>query len=511
MTELDANRILFRFVLPLAVVIFAAQIAFGEVLFINDGLGYDGFSRVHQVLLKGPAVLFDRELNPYVVGRSLPYLIVGLGLRLVSAQPTESNIVLAFQLLNAAQLLLVLASIPFVSRRLAISSRGVAVLVLGLLLSSFVCKWIFFYAPLTDMSAFAIGWFMTCAYVASRRISVGVLTVVGAFVWPTAIYCGAILLLSDSPAAGGDATEPKWPVMSGSWTPATAGCSVFIVSVVSIVIYILAVGHQPTEEEHIPALNDPWGLTSVVLSVAIFLTFGALAIYVLLSQISWNAVSAALKRPGRHRWAVVAVFVLVLFGILRLLASPSARSSVSLGDIAVTIVATGIEKPGLFIVAHTSFFGTLFILLVLTWREGCVILRKAGLGIVMLGALLVIFLLSSESRLSVFNLALLLPYLMKALDLRLAKMSAARFRVLLAAMGLVGIGLSRVWWSIGSSLPSYFSMLGPWMNWNHYFREFAASVVAFTLFAVILHRPLERRGISPATLALPRGPGPGDL
>jgi len=461
---------------------------FGEILFMNGGLGWDGNDRVNLISRQADRLLVEHDVTAYSVGRSLPYLLVGAALLTVGSNLRDADVVTAFQVLNGVTLLMIVFLSQGVWRRLKVSERGQLLFLAGLLASTFVCKWMFFYAPLTDASAFGLGFFMSAALVAGRFRTLAVLTVLAAFVWPTGMWFGVLLLLFPDAL---DSAELGHPL--GRTAVAFA-----LLVLVAIGVEVTASGFEAVMGKPPEAWagwrNISWNIAAWLVTLG--MTWAALT--PLIGPLSPRGVMLSLRQMTAARaglgLGVLAGVSLVTWAVSR---HATAGTSVETARLLSVIFATSIQRPAGFVVSHVWFFGPLIILAGWSWHHACAVIHRHGLGLTIVAAIGVCIALSSESRLSSMTYGILLPFLVSAVDQSVRGLSRTAFMVFCGFFLSFALVFSRLWFFVGESIERYFSIVGPWSSQ----RDFVVQGAWVLTALAVMGATWRRAGAEPTTRA----------
>ncbi|HXG09548.1 MAG TPA: hypothetical protein VNK04_07145 [Gemmataceae bacterium] len=238
----------------LLVAVLASQLGLERVPF-NNGFGWDGV--IYRQLAKDwPTLLVDGKLDPFYIQRILPSGIVHYSLRLLGLPLSDSNIFNGFVVLD---IVVVMAGGYFwllCTRELALS-RPVKVLSFIIIFLSFpVIKQSSFLPVLTDPTAILIGTLSLFFFLRNSGSGLCVTTLLGAFVWPTAIYVGCLLLLfprRPQKELEADASpSPSW-LRPAAVTTAAAVAFTYVLGT----LLVLAHGYDMPFRAHPPPLSPP--------------------------------------------------------------------------------------------------------------------------------------------------------------------------------------------------------------------------------------------------------------
>src|SRR5215813_13333557 len=187
-------------------------IAWCERIGVNEGRGWDGvaycdWSRDFPGFMRAGVTVYQSQ-------RVLPAAIVFYTLVYLRIAPTLPNILAAFQILDAAMLVVAALALIRIARTLA-WSRAAAWAAFVATFSSFaIAREALYYPALTDPSAFALGMVFVWAYLERRPIAVALVALVAAFTWPVLVWPALVALVVPHPR------EPVAPVTARWVLPA---------------------------------------------------------------------------------------------------------------------------------------------------------------------------------------------------------------------------------------------------------------------------------------------------
>jgi hypothetical protein len=209
----------------------------------------------------------------------------------------------------------------------------------------------------------------------------------------------------------------------------------------------------------------------------------AIVIGYLFVSVRTAAADARLFDPRRMlsalSWprAVVAVLVLALLKLaVHRLASGEVIGWGTKGFVVHTFLSA-LAEPGIFLVAHTVYYGPVILLLVLFWRPFCASMREFGLGFSLFVILNVILSISSQSRYQINVVTAFIIVLVRLLD-----RAGLTYRSL-ACWAVLCLCYSKVWYVFNTApqvddetmasllrfpLQHYFMNSGPWMSHQMY-------------------------------------------
>ncbi len=151
------------------------------------------------------------RIGPYHVQRILPSAIIYYVFRLFHVQPTDSHLIVAFIIFNALCITVTGYLFTLIADHLALSVRGKWLGFIGLFFNFAILKHQVYSPILTDTCAYAVGMLMFYFYLTRNDIGLVVSTIIGAFVWPTLLIQGILLLIffrQEAPGVSASAAPP---------------------------------------------------------------------------------------------------------------------------------------------------------------------------------------------------------------------------------------------------------------------------------------------------------------
>jgi hypothetical protein len=455
-----------------------------EKIQVMGGYGWDG--SIYGALAEDfYTQVFTRGLSDYRVQRILPSAVVHYSLRLLRLPRTQANVIAAFGLLNVALVTLAAGCWCRLADHEKISSRGKWLGFVGLFVNFALWKWTAYYPVLTDMWAFVIGLLMLYCYLTDRLWRLGALTFLGAFIWPTLLYHGLLLVMfprrRDADAVGGPAPWCLNQCLAGA-----------VAVTVCVLLFRLLRSYQPWMAGANTLLDyQPLslGTLAALACVGLFLFFGMAAL--------WN--HSSLFRP--LYWLKSLRPLPLLVGIAILVGSKALAAALAgFPDPVRTynvLVQTGwlaVKKPFLFGIAHVVYFGPIVLLALLRWRAVCCGLHGCGLGLTLCVSATLLLGLHCESRFVLPCFPIVVFGVVKAMeDVRWRALHYGVFVVL-------ALFFSKCWLQIGglpdSSHPGefpaqlFFMNLGPWMSGQMFLIQGAAVGLAGIFLLALLYPPL---------------------
>lgn len=448
---------------PVAVLAVVACVALylalrGDLNPINGYLGDDGADYVRFVQ-NFPSYITNKTPTSYGITRVLPIWAVYTLTQKVDWPLDAPELVRLFQIFNGALCAVALLAFLAALRRLRVSTAG---RVLGLLLalgSYAVSKSPYFYPAMIDTFAMTVGAVYAYFYVRRSRLGLFGALVVGAFSWPyLLLILGAILFafLPRRPPIFVEGHLPA-PAPERATVVSWAGAAVAAAVLAFLLAHALRVRGVGDWGPPVEIAGDPFrryhhydpvlvrGLLPV--AVAVTMATGVLPFFSLLRGFTVRDVIAEI----RVEWLAVPIVVGVV--AQRTMAEWSQVKSFTEPALDKLFIQYGltIQRPAQALVGHFAYFGVATVFLLVHWRRFASVVRRLGLGYVLVCLAGTVLLLSSESRQEVPLLFLFLVPLTKALDEHGVGLEHAIFTA------LVGFGTSSVWMDLRHIAPQSFA------------------------------------------------------
>lgn len=454
----------FKFAATLWAVLCLAIIGYyilGEKIPVNNGFGYDGED--YASYAERFAEFRFPKVDPYRIHRILPSAICGVTLRGLSVAPSPQAIISSFVMLSCASLVGSFYALAGICSSLKFSNRQSIACFIGVFLSYGALKFPSFYPVLTDFAATCLSLLAIHWWLRRRDLGVFLVTVLGAFTWPTLLLQGCVLLIF----------PPRVGLAIPRFVLRPAGLMGTVVLVTwfayqTYQIYFLR-SYQPT-----------------VLDGVRFSLVGVSAAFAYLALNMWTALSCARNEPlapgvpmqdvrnvllstGVRLGFAAVLFISIGYVCHRLsVGTPSVQTQSFLRDILIF----GSRRPFIFVISNTLFLGPFWLLLLISLRDfwrGSVAL---GAGAVILSGIAVLLALHSESRMLSPLWPLVVVILVSAVDRKWTESKT------LTGFVISGLAVSQAWLPRGitvldgtkSDFPAqwYFMNLGPWMGPSAY-------------------------------------------
>ena len=461
----------------------------GERVEVSNGFGWDG-------ILYGNWArdfhdeIFVKRVNAYYIQRILPAAIVHYSMRFLGVPRSDAAILQAFGMYAVALLTLAAWAWCSIARSLQLSPAGKWLGFTGLFLNYIALRYVSYIPAGTDATAYTMGILMFACYLCGRRIGLALVTLLGAFAWPTVVYIGALLLIfprSDAPPG------PLRPVPRALPLLATA-----LLTVLAAGGFGIALRTPPTVETVFiePRYIEPY-LPALPLSLAISLAYLCLGAFPLLESNRLYDLRAIFTRRRLFTALLVAIAILAVKTVQSRLSRHEPFWEV--GILLAQTAYASVTWPGVFLVTHAAFYGPMFVLAMLLWKRTCHYLNEAGPGVTLAVFFGLLLSLNSQSRYVINIFPILLPFVVKATD-------DLRWRATpYALIAVLAVLMSKIWFTINTGpftgrlreFPDqgFFMTHGPWISPTMY----AVQGGLLLAIGIVLYRvcfPHSRRGRS---------------
>jgi hypothetical protein len=499
---------------------------FGEKIPLESGFGLDGQHYGSWALHFNKFVVAERKdarLDTYFIQRILPSAVVHYSLRFCAIPLTHLNVVYAFGLLNTAVLALTAFVWCQIAKTLRVSERGKWLGVIALFVNDPVLRMSTYHPVLTDIAAFGISMLMLHCYLKGRRLALCLLTALGAFDFPVLIFEGGLLLLF-----------PRDRLQDETCFPAPRWRSTLIAAALASVVFLFITYQVMTGPPSWPPRSDGTLLNFLKLRPATlgaraselieFIGLGAVisAVYIFLAMrrlsdcdrfLNLSYLWQRLRTPA---FLTGLVFIVLVRRAVFWCSSGSPPSDPivpgGIMDALARVAHETVRRPGIFAVSHAEFYGPIVFIAFLAWAAVCRLIHRHGLGLTLAVTFGILLSLESESRKTITFYALIVPFVVQAMDAVGLRLSACWLFAILSFV------FSKIWIVIGLSAPDFTSYVaanltnitepraqrfwgsfGTYMSWQTYFVQAGAVLLAGGLLYGLFRRRT-RQAIWPGVL-----------
>jgi len=363
--------------------IFSSRYA-GEVVPANNGLGFDG-KHYAQLATDFPNNITKAEDSKYFQ-RSAPAFIVYLISKMLSVEPSNKNLISLFSCLN---LILLLLSVYGWSRICEVSGFNNFSNWLGfgaLFLNFASLKFPFYYPILTDAMGFTLAVFLLFFYRTNNKPAVLIIMLLSALAWPAIEYmCIAILLFQN-----------KAIELSQKTLRLNTLIAFFIAFVFTGLAGYLIYRHPQMRggwQEHTWIVKH--GIIPSLLATFTVIFF---AFNILLNKLDLFSIPLFKIFDLKFGIAGIILFVGIDLAVKKLAHHYNIPSGYSIRMYINDILIIGSRQPFCFIIGHLAYFGPLFVICILRWKQICALIYKHGWPMFFIILQFLFFMMDSESR-----------------------------------------------------------------------------------------------------------------
>lgn len=435
------------------------------------------------------------SIDNYSVLRIFPSALLYAVFSVFSINPTASNIIAGFNVINTASVILTAISFRACLDHLRIKDTTKLLVMVLLIVNYAVLNFTYYYPVMTDSLALCVSSLMLYAYLKNQQLNLLLLGIIGAFSWPSLIIQTAFLLIFPY----NKSSKAKQP--NNIQNLVTYWLSVSFI--LGLTVYFVLYKGQDTNVYAVGKIDKNLILTSL---------FFALAYYFFLPQLL--DIKAVLKRISNSKkpfvigFLISAVFVIAIV-FLKDLFNFNSRTSEYFGlhYQLTSSVVFGLVKPVISLVSHVTYFGMLFVLIPLIWKSFVSESYKIGEGaLIFIFLTLFIYGLRTESR-AIINL---IPWLSIILAFAFDRFSIKPFFV--GVVFFLNLICSKVWLSVNygtgtGGLDSdglalfpdqlFFLNFGNRMSENMYLLQLTLVALFFIVFIIILRKNLWKKKKEP--------------
>lgn len=442
----------------------AAQIAWGERIPLTGGLGtYDG-RRYGEIAMDLPREVGQEGLDTFRLQRIAPSAAVWAALGALRLPRDPAHVIAAFLLANGLLQVLLVVVWNGLARTAGLGERGLWLGFVLLFVDFANLRQPYFYPVLTDTPAVLLGALALYLHLGRRPHALFAVLLLAAFTWPALFVSGSLLYVLDREPLDGSPPRRRWHDL---------------VAVAGVAMVLLV---------RLSRVGTAMGSIAAVASLA-FLTAYVFAVGRTMSA------SASLYQAGTWRRAVHVRRLLLAaaaFVVIRVLVvSASTAPGMTVGRHLRHVFLYNLERPGLFLVAHASYFGVVVPLLVLLWPAVRAAAWRLGLGTTAFLAFQLAHGINAESRQLVDGLAV---YVLLASLAAESLPWTARRTWLVAGLGFL---VSKAWlpinqgeWGTAFDFPAqyYFMNMGPSMSRFTFALQAGALVASLVILWMALRR-----------------------
>lgn len=450
------------------------NLLFAEKIPVNGGFGWDGqlYGRwakdfYQEVIIKGVGL--------YHIQRILPSAVVHYGLRLFRIPLEDQNIIIGFGVLNLLLLTIAAYVWGLVAGELRIGEKGKWLGFAAMFVNFATLKMAFYSPVLTDTSAFALGMLMLYFFLKENSLGVLIVSILGAFTWPSMIYFGLALFVF--PRRNNDAVPARFNLNI------VAAFFAALVILAGIIYFHFIKNLRPSTFESKSMPVESVILLSVA-STTLYVFFAAKPLTDYDGLYDITRVVRSLRRKN----VLIAIAVLLAIRMIITILGTGEPGPTRL--FFVTTLLESVTKPLIFVIAHTVYYGPPLILTYFLWKPICRLIHQHGMGLTVVMIVGVVLSINPESRRLINLLPFFVAFTVKAVES--LRWNASRYW-LMAGLSLL---FSKIWLPINTRplegspldfpLQRYFMNHGPWMSNQMYLIQgsivLLTAVVFYSLF-----------------------------
>lgn len=373
-------------------------------------------------------------VGPYRIQRILPSAILYYVFRLTHVSPTDSHIIAGFILLNTLSITLTGYFFSLIADHLSLSTSRKWLGFIFLFINFAILKHQVYSPILTDTVGYAVGMMMLYFYLARNIVGLLISTVLGAFVWPTMLLQGVILLIGYRREEFGQS-----PSVNRATSKRAAVIISLLISLFALV-FILYLRHTGFKVV-LPPFNSAFYISLAVVFLYVFWGMKPL-----LSTGELLNIKYLFSYIANRKFIFILVLVTLVVGLIKLsqhfLTSPQGFNYPITRHLSVTFWVS-ILYPGVFYISHVIYFGPIIILLLFLWPDVCRLINQYGVGLSLCAICSFIMSLDSESRHMTNFMPMFVVFLAKATES--LRWDWKHYSLL----GVISLLMSKVWLTIG--------------------------------------------------------------
>lgn len=373
-------------------------------------------------------------VGAYRIQRILPSAVLYYVFRLCQVTPTDSHIIVGFILLNTLSITLTGYFFSLIAEHLSLSTSRKWLGIICLFINFAILKHQVYSPILTDTVAYAVGMMMLYFYLVRNSIGLLISTVLGAFVWPTMLLQGVILLIGFRRKGFGQS-----PLVNRGNVKKAAVMVSLLISLFALVfiLYLRYTGFKVV----LPALDGAFYISLAVVFLYVFWGMKSL-----LSTGELLNIKYLFSHIANRKFIFTLVLVTLVVGLIKLsqhfLTSPQGFDYPITRHLSVTFWVS-ILYPGVFYISHVIYFGPVIILLLFLWPKVCRLINQHGVGLSVCAVCSFIMSLDSESRHLTNFMPMFVVFLAKATE------SLRWGWKQYSLVGVLSLLMSKVWLTIG--------------------------------------------------------------
>jgi len=380
--------------MPLIILIWGIYyFIYGAVINVYNGFGYDGI--LYADLVKNfNFLVFFQKVDSYLIQRIFPSFIVHIFLTIFKiSKDNNFYIVTTFHLYNL--ILIMLCSFLWyrISKFYKLNLKATWLGFIIGFVNFGIAKMPFYYPVQTDITAFFLGFCLLYFHVKNNLIGKIIITILGAFTWPSFIYFGILLIIF--PLNSGKGIEVKSEKSGFKYLALLLPLPFFILSIYDISDFFrIAKLQDKVSTMVIPAFLYISSLFNYLVMVYFFYVF-------LPNKLIFSKYFQFLKKIFfniKKKYVLSCILIFVTIYITQ----KSLSSEPNTGNVLIKVIYSisfySCAKPFAYFLTSITYFGPAFIILIFYLKNYKIHLKNLGIGVYISFVLFFVLLFSTESR-----------------------------------------------------------------------------------------------------------------
>jgi len=353
---------------------------FDERIPSNNETGWDGKHYAHYVI-DLPHQVMNGEIDSYHFYRLMPCFIVYLLLKLFHYDPNSVNVVHAFLALNTLLILLSALYYFVLCNHLKVTKHAETIGFAGLFFNFVILKNSFYYPVLTDVFAFAFGFFVVGEFIRKKWMSTFFAFILGIFTYPLFFVSSFVFLIRSKSNLIETCISKIFPLIK------------YILPIfLSFALYIYFIfGKQLIFNEYFFNLSKPWLIIGFpMMLVYIYKIFNV--------KFSFHQNSLNKFNEVKIIFLIIALFssYFLINHYVRTIAIP--EDDFTSSTFLWIIFQQSIAKPFSFLIAHFTYFGPIILLMLFYYKKMIAEIPQFGWQLFVFIFIYLILGIGSESR-----------------------------------------------------------------------------------------------------------------
>jgi hypothetical protein len=390
-----------RAMAAIVILMVVMNLFFGERVQAGGGLGWDGVTYANLVRHVDEMIRSD-TLGTYYAQRVLPAFIIRMALVIAQSPMNNYNIIFAFLLFNSALCIALTVVWKKICDSLSFGIESRWIGFAGLFINYEFSKQNMFSPVLTDTVAMFLSGVLLLLFIQKRRLGILVLSVIGAFCWPTLAISGALLVLlmeqSSSTVVPYTSSEAAGAYLFNKKAAILLALAAFLMLISTNLLPVGRVicgyaGMLPGARGGVSSkldllfgprvlFQDPCLLAQQTMTALPSCLLLALAIYVMGMPLIRRDMLKGLASKYRVQSFALSLVILVVSTIgLRWISNPAVENPSSISELARLILLPPPGKIFLPLVSAAVFWGPVLMVAALMWPRISRAARNMGPGI----------------------------------------------------------------------------------------------------------------------------------